>query len=873
MKIKNIYIVILCTLILAACSTKKAGWGNKAYHNVTAKYNALYNGEIALKEGVQEFEKNYKDDYAKVLPVFKVTTEKTAQTMFPACDRAMTKGAMVIKRHSIRLNGKEHTKYVDNAYYLIGKAYYYKRDYYAANDMFNYVHKNYKKDSKFDKSKYAAKIMLLRSYNEIGDYIEGQSIIDYLQKKKLSLREQRNYYPALADFYIKQKEYAKATDALNKAINVTKNKKDKSRYQFVLGQLFQKNNDCEKASNLFAKVAKRSSSSFEMAFNSNINLANCYTGNGVNPRTLLRKMLKDDKNTENLDQIHYALGRIEEKDKNYNEAISEYKKSVRTSQVNVQQKGLSYLALADLFYNQSEYVLAQKHYDSASISLNKEYERYDEIVALKNSLGELVINYNNIELQDSLQKLSKLSEKELDLYLDKIIEKQEEEALRKQQEEEDQKLVQANANLNNTTTNFNQQETNNGEWYFYNANTRSIGFSNFRKIWGDRKLEDNWRRSTKQGSSTGVATRNPDDDISNTPIASISSGQSISKASKDNFKRNIPRTPAQFDKSNDIIGKALYVNGTIYRERLKNNTKAVQSFEELLRRFPSTNYKLQAYYNLYRSYTSLNDKVNADKYKNLILTEFPNSDYAKLILDPNYYAKIKEAEKEADALYEKTYQLFQNKNYLPVITNADTALSKFPNHSTASQFAYLRTLSLGYTTKNDTLFKKNLEKIKKDYPTSPIVIRVSQILDAISAKENALKDSSKVDNKIEVKNSTFTFSKDEHSMFIVLGDKKASLNTYKNELSKFNTKYYSLANIKISSTIIEGLNVIMVDEFETSAKAKEYSAAILSNKVFDKLDGNKLVEYYYINDDNYKLLVQQKKSLESYITFFKTAYK
>jgi tetratricopeptide (TPR) repeat protein len=307
-------------------------------------------------------------------------------------------------------------------------------------------------------------------------------------------------YKALADFYLRQNNYPKAKETLQEALKYYRKKKDRSRLSFVLAQVHQKLDELKEAGALYEQVMKMNPS-YEILFYSQINKARCYSsesGSSGEIRALLAKLLRDPKNIDLNDQIYYVLGEIEEKEEHEDKAIEQYNKSLRANTNNSTQKGLSYLAIAEIYFKDREYRLAASYYDSTIASLPKDYPDYKRIENTQQSLAELVKRYNTIERYDSLLRMSNLTKEQLDKKLEEIIAREEEELKKKKAAEEAERAKQdamAFSGGSNTMSAGGPGASGNGQWYFYNPSAKGFGFSEFRKIWGDRKLEDNWRRS------------------------------------------------------------------------------------------------------------------------------------------------------------------------------------------------------------------------------------------------------------------------------------------------------------------------------------------------------------------------------------------
>jgi tetratricopeptide (TPR) repeat protein len=468
-KIDSIGILALALLMFLglACSTKKNTFTRRAYHNLTAHYNAYFNGKEAYNEGVGELAKRCKDNFNKVIPVFQYGTKEDAQSQYALFDRAIEKGSIVIHRHSIYIKRVEHVKWIDDAYFLIGKSYLYKQEYDLAVQTFSFIRDRYKGNPIV----YDAILYQLRTYSQLGRFTDGEALISLVDKKieknKATKHIEKLFPLVMADYYLQQSKYDRSIEYLKEAYRLNRSKKIRTRISFILAQVFQRTGDLARATENYRKVLNYNPV-YEMAFAAKINIAKCYdaaSGDSKEIKKTLKKMLNDEKNKDFRDQIYYALAEVFLKEGNDSAAIRNLRLSAHSSVSNNYQKGLSYLKLGDLYYGYTSYKPAQMYYDSAVQSLPKDYPTYALLESKTNTLTELVKNINIVELEDSLQRLGKLPYNERMAEIDKIIADIRKAEERKRQEEIDRQNNQMNLQQMGFQ---NPQNQNGGLWYFYN---------------------------------------------------------------------------------------------------------------------------------------------------------------------------------------------------------------------------------------------------------------------------------------------------------------------------------------------------------------------------------------------------------------------
>lgn len=880
-------ILLALVMLLAACTTKKNTVATRSYHNLTSRFNGYFYAKESLKEGVEKLYKTHIDHFDKLIPVFNYTDLKESQTLTAEMDKAYKKASSVIERHSILIKGQEHCNWIDDSYLVIGKSHFYRHNYIDALEVFDFMQTQYKKLP----SHYEAMLWSFRCQNEVGTSAVAESIMDEIRyDKKFPENLKGEYYAVCADYYCKKDDYSFAIENLTKAIAHTKSKRERTRYTFVLAQLYQKQGQLKKASHYFSLVVKMNPP-YEMAFSAKINEARSFdvnSGSTVDLKKRLKKMLRDDKNIEYQDQIYYALAEIADKEKQRELAMDYLHKSISTSTSNTYQKGMSSLKLGDIYLQFPDFKGAQAYYDTAVSLLNPEYPDYDDIVTKSKSLTGLVKDINTIEREDSLQAISKLDESSRATLLEKLEANAKAQAQAKKDKEEEEKLNQEQEQ----NTRMPQNASNSGPggmgfpggtgergWYFYNQQTLSFGFSEFQKKWGNRKLEDNWRRSNKQQQT-------PADDFgttANTQGDNGGAGDETSEKSKDglvyrdkaSMLKDIPLTEASIKKSNDTIINAFYDMASIYKDQLGFNLKSIETYEELLRRFPENRYKLSCYFQLYQAYTQAEDEPNALKYKNILLNDYPNSDYALIIRDPNYGKNKAFSKSEATKYYEQTYQLFLDQNYAQVLVNCATSDTLFPNSKYKPKYDFLKAQCIGKTAPLDE-YIKSLRLVVAKYPKDDVKKRASDMLEVLlklqaaqqKPEMKALADTSK---KVA---ALYSFSPDgEHFCIILLPSAGLSMPQQKADLSDFNDENFSGSQLLISDLVFStDQQMISVKSFPNKAKAMEYYGVLKNSEtLFKGLSNPEKFKILVISSDNYPILYN-KKDVSAYETFFGQKY-
>ncbi|MBN8701961.1 MAG: hypothetical protein J0M08_02790 [Bacteroidetes bacterium] len=877
-------LVYIPICLVVSCSTKKNKFVNRQYHNLTSHYNGQYWAEESIKDGVFKIEQSHKDNYNRLLPIFIHPNEEESKSIYSEMDRAIKKSSTVIQRHAITdKKGKEipgAVRWIDENYMVIGKAYFYKRDFFSAIEVFDYVSKVYVKSP----TRYQAMLWLIRTYNEMASVSMSQQVIDYINADKNFPKKWQGEFSALtADYMIKRGMYADAAQQLTKAIILSHGKKTKSRYAFVLAQLYEKLEDNKKAAQYYDYVIKQNPP-YDMLFAAKIHRAKLYDADskdGKHIKNVLSKMAKDPKNKEYLDQIYYAMAGIEEKENNLPGAIDYLQKSVRVSVSNNNQKAFSFLKLADIHFEKPDYAKADKYYDSTVVFLEKDYPNYDFIVSKKKSLNSLIANLQTILLEDSLQKLAKMSELDRNAVIAKIIAKVQEDEKKRQEEQEkmaselSNQLLNLNSNATNTSTN--PTLGGNGMWYFYNPITVNLGLGEFSKKWGNRKLEDNWRRSNKESSDFGgdQASGNSSENAT-APTANVVSTKKELK-SKEYYLKDIPLTAEKMDASNKKIVEAFNNAGAIYKEELLNNKKSIEMFEELIKRYPKNKYELSSYYQLYRLNLAVNNSDRANYYKNLILTNYSDSEYARIIKNPDY-AKTANANKNIiERYYSETFDMYNSGNYAAVISRCDYADTAYFKNALMPKFDLLKAMAIG-RTKDLKSFEMALTAVIVRNPKElEVKAKAQELLDYISQKRatasgDTLNKPIKLDSTLNVNAAYVLEESASHYWVLVVKNNKGNVANFKVALSNFNATNYSLDNLQITSTFLDNDNqLVYVKQFADKDKALDYYSFTQNEaELFVDLEENTFSSFI-ISTNNFQALFKNKK-LDDYLTFFSENY-
>lgn len=910
MKTKVLIIIITCfSILLTRCSVEKNTATSRAYHNTTLKYNIYFNAREAYKRGINRIYSSNTDNFNEILPIFVDSKEANSSTASGEMEKAIQKSAKGIKLHSIKKkpkesgnskraiqfrNQNEFNKWIDDCYLLMGKSYFLKRDFIQARHNFEYITRQF---PNLD-ARHHANLYLVRTYNESQNYHAAKETLDFIEgEKDLPAKLDPYFATVYADYYIKQKQYEDAIPKLTRAIKGTKNKRDKIRYTYILGQIYFQQNNMDKAYEMFEIVAKKNTS-YEMEFNAKINMARCYENKGKSKkdiRKLLQKMLRDDKNKEYLDQIYYALAEIDYKTQQLDNALKNYKFSSATSISNDYQKAISSMKAGEIYFSKLDYKNAQIYFDTCMSFLPASYENYVEVRTKAQNLTELIQQINIIEHEDSLQTIAKMPENERNKIIDKIIN----DIIQKEQEAREQEQQQQVSSMlfdqKRQGTYNNPSAPAGGKWYFYNPAQLSFGKNEFTKTWGTRKNEDNWRRKNKSiidvsneeiASSSGDATNSQGDAKQQTN----SKGRITNNKDKAYYLQDLPLKENDIKNSNKRIIDASFALGKIYKERFSNITKSIESYEALNRRFPDNEYLLLSYYNLYLLYKLQNDNSEANKYKQLIISKFSDSNYAKLLNNPNYLADIEQKKRTDEQLYISLYDNYMAGKYNVVLNTASQFLNDNPENNTlAPNFAFLKALAIGKTS-DTTTFKTKLVEFMQQYSQHDLAsvaqnilhyfgtTNIEALIADLKSRPEVVKEIEQTDDiniaKDNKETSIFNYDEQaEHYYIMLVNNTNVDLKRLGFEIRNFNIFNFSMKTFIVSNILFDNNHeLIIVKSFKNKRQSLNYSKMIINSEdVFSKLK-NKEYSLFVISVDNFTKL-QSTKNIKAYTDFYNQHYK
>ena len=905
-------IVGVC-LLLHSCSTQKANWSNIQYHNITTHYNIWWNGNESLKKGVEMMNARYKDDYTRLLPVYKMGTKNESMSLNPQFDRAIEKSVKGIKKHSIFVDGQEHVPYIPKCYMMTAYATFYKHDFVTAASTCQMLATQYAGTSIGDE----AAILQARCSTMDLRYKDAENALDEMVtaagKGNFASSQKLNLYMAMAECTLPQEKYKKGVNFLKMALDERPTQEQKARIYYILGQVYQELDKRPTASKYYEKVLK-CNPSYEMEFNARLNIASCadlqHTDREKLER-LLNRMLKDKKNEEFIDQIYYAKGEMYMGMRETKKACEAFKTSTAVSKDNPAQKARSAIRLAGILFDKfQDYDQAQVYYDTAMAIIKPDYPHYKDIKSRYDLLTSLVSFTRVIERNDSLIAVSQLPQNKLTELINKKIE----EVKKAEEAAKERELLEQLANDGKA-----MQNTLQGDWYFYNSNTVQKGKDTFRQRWGMRSLEDYWFLSSKgmlgmnmlaQQSSmdssdvdeNGVGEEKDQDGESKDTTAINATGNPNDPHDMAFYLKDLPKSQEETDSMLNETSVSLLNAGYIFYDGIHNLPKALECYLRLANDFTTNSEIVQAFYMLYKIYERQGNTPSANYYRDMVLMGFPDSDFSNLILDEDYYKEIIRRNQMIKEDYDNVYAHYRRRRYETVLSEVANAKLMYEGNPMLGKFRYWEGLSYAKMDNKKSAIG-TFEAIISDYPSDDTLVALAQeqldylkgeggqyiansggdepdetIPEDVKEKEESTrrvvkKMSDGVGEELPPEAQLFRYKENmEHSVIVLLKDKKIRATQLQGQLRTFILTYYANSGYRSAPLMFtDSTQMITVNTFNNAMEAKDFATHLLSgdSPLSDYNRGD--YQVYAISKQNYATLYNRKQ-VDAYRLFYEKYY-
>ena len=901
--------LLFLVLLLPGCGTKKNTATSRNWQAFTTRYNVYYNGKEHYNEQIKEMEGKYEDDYSRFLLTHPAEARGDQKRPQPTGDfkRTIEKMQKAIQLHSIkkkpaRKNGSpkekafrardEFNPFLHNAWMMLGEGQYLDGDFLGAAATFFYISKHF---TWLPDVVTEARIRNALAYLALDWNYEAENALHLVKPKDLTNNKLKNLYNrAMADYYIRTEKYSLAIPYLAQAAKGASGTQ-KNRLYFLLGQLYSHEGEKNKAYQAFKKAGSGNSIPYRAKFNARIKQSEVFAGKNVKKEVgSLLAMTHYARNKEFLDQIYYAVANLWLSRKDTVQAKKYYALAVEKSTRNGIDKALAQLALGNIYFEEGEYVKAQPCYSEAVPQLPDNYPDYKTLKRRSDVLDELALYAGNVQLQDSLLTLSKMTPEEqrkvCQRLVDELIEREKKEAEEAKREEY---LAQqeGNSNINsNTNTTTPSMMNSDKSWYFYNTMTKNAGKTEFQRRWGARKLEDDWRRRNKSSFSFDDEAENSDDEDnpnnSDNPDNSDSSNNSDKDPDKPDptdphnveyYLSQIPSTEEEIKNCNDVIQEGLYNEGVILKDKLEDFPAARKEFMRLDERYPDNIYRLDVYYNMYIMAVRQDNVAEAERWRSKIIAEFPDSPYGQAMLDPDYFENLRRMNSIQEEEYKKAYDAYLNDNNAAVHSITANMEERYPLSKILPKFVFIDALSY-LTEKDNDQFKERLTELLRKWPDTDMTDMAGGILSGLKA--GRVPNSSQSNSRgmvwsMRLSNDSVPMAADgqpanferdpDKPQYLVLVFPRDSVNANQllYDVARFNFSSFVVRDFDLEPMSFGNVGLLIVKGFDNLRQLEHYRS-VMEKSPFRIPDG---VRPVMISKANFELLLREGRSFEEYFRF------
>ncbi len=901
---------VIAVVALASCSPRKNTAASRKYQEFITRYNIHYNGETHFDETLADMESKYEDDFSRLIFVHPVEAKTDESAPQPSGDftRSIEKAQKAIQVRSIKkkpakkagksrdpkyrewMKREEYNPFLHNSWMLLAGSQYYNGDFLGAASTYFYIGKHF---SWLPATVTEARLMQAMSYIALGWQFEAEMILTRIKDTELTSGRLRSLYDrAYADYYIHANDYASAVPYLERAVRAAKGAQ-KTRLNFLLGQLYERMGDRARAYKAFGAAGGASSASYRTKFNARIKQSEVFDGADISAEVkALQRMTRYDRNKEYLDQIYYAIGNLYLSRGDTAKAIENYVLANEKSTRNGIDKAMNQLRLGALYFDRRDYDLAQPCYSEAVPVLPKTYPGYDSLKRRSDVLDELAVYSQNVKLQDSLLRLAAMTPEQQLAVVEKIIEelkkKEKEEAEQARREEYlANQQGQPGSLQDNTTQQFNLNTDN--SWYFYNTSVKNAGRTDFQKRWGSRKLEDDWRRRNKttfntddfesadaegvSADSTAVADGVPEE----TEAKEGETDKANDPHYPEYYLAQIPKTDAEKTTAGEVIQEGLYNMGLILKDKLEDYPAARSEFDRLLEQYPDNIYRLDTYYNLYLMYMRQGQTALAERYRRLILDDFPDSKYGMALRDPDYIENLRRMDDVQLGMYEKAYEAYLADRNTEVHAAYEKMNTDYPMSKLMPKFMFLDALAY-VTDREPEKFNAVLRDMLERYPDTDFTPIASAWLKGMAQGRKLQQGGSNMRTMLwdlRLSNdSTLTDSGDAAQFTLNPEQKQLLIFTFATdevsapqllfEIARHNFRSFVVKDFDLETMNFGRLGMIIVRGFDNMEELNHYRKVMASSSEFRLPAG---VRPIAISDDDFRVLLEQGRSFDEYFRY------
>ncbi len=690
---------------------KKYTLSRRAYQNTVSQFNYLYNAEDDLKNIIQKARDLFLEDYTNLLSFYDYDLANTSKY---SIDSIIYRCNANIVLHDLRSN------YVDDAYLLLAKAYLYHKNFDTAASILQFINYSFdqkengmdqvigsnlrKTNGKFsiataENNRFFENVNIrneslvwqARTYFETNEINEGISLLQLLKADALF---PKRLYPFLNEqlaygYYISE-SYENAAKYLTDALDNAPDEISKSRWHFLIAQLWQKVDNTKNAYTWYKK-ANESSINPIIGVYAKINMTRIEAKNAdISWGKLaeeLERMLKREKYKPYADIVYFEMAKLAIQNKAFDKANLWLVKSIKNNNTNNKQKEKSFELLGDINYKNDLLGIAKIAYDSIG-NILKTNPQYETIIARKKWIAPIQKNIEIIETEDTLQYIYQLPidiQKEVAKRWEKRVKLRQENLLNLFIDKAGQKNLY-NDQITSTPLPIQNNNNSNSSFYFDNKNTITQGKQNFKQKWGDRPNVDAWRRKTSATMAYASIKSN------NTSTAEINNVNNKSKLITDTTKKDsasftLIANANAFAKSKQEWNKNILQVAQTFLFQLNDFDKALPYYKKLISQNIDTAITERALLDLASQFIHDNKKESADSIVKIVESQFPKGSYMS---KKNAQLSAKKKENEVINEYKSAYFLSRIGNWDSLYKLTDSYTNDFKRTKWQTPFQFIK---------------------------------------------------------------------------------------------------------------------------------------------------------------------------------------
>ena len=871
---------LLAAVALGGCSRDKDRWLNKKYHELTARFNPLYNGQVAYDQAIKELSEAHKDDFSQLILLDDWSAAALNSPPYQKAKRAVEKANKTIRGHSMVFKGKQANPAVFDAYLLMGRAQFLMGLDAPASEAFSIVARL----SEDPNQQVEAQLERVELLARQGNAALAEPILFEVERKGVPKKWDYRVHRIKARMAIAGQDWLGAAQEASSASALAPRADLKARYAFLAAQLFEKASEPERARRMYEACLKSQPRDYAMLLEAQ--LRRSLNGGGVNPKKLfqeLHELLREPKNADFADRIYFSLGELAQQWDEEDRAYGYYQQSFAAGRSERPMVlGLAYARHGAMALERQAYARAQVDFDSAALVLPATYMGREGFQKKAKSLKALVDALTLAELGDSLVRLSLRSdadlERQFEVYIANLKKAEDAEAERQRRLAQLAELRSASAELDAAAPAAGGAAG--GGWAVYAPALRAKGAAAFRQKFGERPNVDNWRlrsrssewmqqtASADKPSKPGSTDGSPDSstDSSTDSSADGKSGMLDPEGPESRYRTSyylaqIPRGARELDSVKQSACVAWSDVAAAYRDGMQDPSKAVSAYRSALRGCPDHPEAARWWYALFRLHLGLKENLQADEAKKVLLERFPDSEAAAILRRGNAPREV-ESVSAASAAFLALRDAVTQRRWRDALRASEGVSWPESERAPAS---LLRAMALG-GLEGRAAYADALRKVVADFPSSPQAAAAQTYLAELSAVPAQ-------EPPVNAENlKLFVAAPAAPHQLLLLIPTGFDANAIRNTLARIHSVDFADKPLGLRTLPWnDNFELIIVDGFKSAAEALAYRDQIRRNPELSKAIPMERSAFWPITVPNFSHLYRTKDEA-AYRTFVQRNY-